>query len=176
MSEKRKANFDGLFFVTLTVVGWIDVFSRRDYAEIVIKNIAFCQRVKGLELYAYVLMTNHLHMIAADNNGQLNKLLKDFKSFTAKELIAAIQGNNRESRKDWLLHLFRFHARFDRRKEQFCFWQSTNHASFIRDVNMLRQKVDYVHQNPVRAGYVLEPEHWHFSSACERSPITVLEL
>ena len=176
MSELRKANFDGLFFVTLTVVGWVDVFSRSCYTDILVKNLQFCQQHKGLELYAYVMMTNHLHLVVAQREGRLNDVLGHYKSYTAKEILKAIGENDKESRKDWLLHMFHFHARFSKQYYQYHFWQSTNHPTLIVGQTMLMQKFNYLHDNPVRAGYVTNPAHWYYSSASPMSPLKVLEL
>ncbi|WP_127133074.1 REP-associated tyrosine transposase [Pseudoflavitalea rhizosphaerae] len=176
MSELRKANYDGLFFNTLTVVDWIDVFTRSIYSDLIIKNLSYCQQFKGLELFAYVIMSNHLHLISSARDGNLNELLGDFKSFSAKDIIYTIEKNEKESRKDWLLHMFRYHARFSKRHGEYAFWRPTSHAIEIRGHNMLQQKLRYVHENPVRAGYVQEPEHWVYSSACERGFLKVMEL
>ena len=176
MSELRKANFDGLFFVTLTVVDWIDVFSRSLYTDILIKNLQFCQQEKGLEVYAYVIMTNHLHLVCAQADGALNDVLGRFKSFTAKEILKAIEENDKESRKDWLLRMFRFHAQYNKQYYQYHFWETTNHPTFINGHKMLMQKINYIHNNPVRAGYVIDSEHWYYSSASPMSPLKVLEL
>jgi putative transposase len=132
MSELRKANFEGLFFNTLTVVGWIDVFSRSIYSDLIIKNLSYCQQFKGLELFAYVIMTNHIHLISSAKAGNLNELLGDFKSFSAKDIIYTIERNEMESRKDWLLHMFRHHAKFSKRHGDYAFWRPTSHAIEIR--------------------------------------------
>ena len=176
MSELRKANFDGVFFVTLTVVGWVDVFSRSMYSDIVVKNLQYCQQEKGLEIYEYVIMTNHLHLVVAQKQGNLQQVLGHFKSFTAKEIIKAIENNDKESRRDWLLHMFHFHARFNKQFYEYHFWQSTNHPTHIAGREMLMQKVKYTQMNPVRAGYVQEPDHWYYSSACPLSPLKTLDL
>ena len=176
MSALRKANYDSLFFLTLTVVGWIDVFSRKDYADIVIKNLRFCQENKGLEIYGYVLMTNHLHMLAAQDHGDLNKVLGRFKSYSAKQILTTIEDNPKESRKDWLLHMFRFHAKYRVSYDEYHFWQNDNHPIECASFEITQQKLNYIHNNPVRAGYVEEPQHWLYSSAHPRSPIKVLPL
>jgi REP element-mobilizing transposase RayT len=106
MSELRKANYDALFFVTLTVAGWVDVFSRRQYADIVIGALQYCQAYKGLGIYGYVLMTNHLHLLAAQQQGELNKVLGHFKSYTGKEILRSIE-EQPESRREWMLMVFR---------------------------------------------------------------------
>jgi putative transposase len=176
MSELRKANYDAVFFVTLTVASWIDVFTRKDYCEEIIKNIQYCQQHRGLELYAYVIMTNHMHWIAGQKEGKLNYLLRDFKSYTAKQLLNKIFNNPEESRKDWMKIVFQYNARFKRQNAEHMFWQRNNHPIDCFSRGVLLQKMNYIHNNPVRAGFVSETWHWWYSSANPQSPITVLEI
>jgi len=176
MSELRKANHDGLFFVTLTVASWVDVFSRKAYTDILVRNLKYCQINKGLEIYAYVVMTNHIHIIARQHQGQLNKVLGNFKSFTAKEILKAIEGNSNESRKDWMLHVFRFNAKYKVSYDEYNFWQNTNHPVELFTKEVIEQKTNYIHNNPVRAGYVDEPSYWINSSASNLSPIKTLSF
>ncbi len=92
MSEKYKIFEGGLFYVTLTTVGWIDLFTRHQYCDILIKNLNFCINNKGLEVYSYVIMPSHVHMIASVKESLLSNALRDFKSYTAKQLIGQIHG------------------------------------------------------------------------------------
>jgi REP element-mobilizing transposase RayT len=78
MSEKYKTYPGGLFFVTLTVVGWIDVFTRREYADEIIKNLNYCIQHKGLKIYAFCIMPSHIHMVVY-SEGSLSDILRDFK-------------------------------------------------------------------------------------------------
>ena len=87
MCELRKANYYAVFFVTLTVVSWVDVFTQKKYCEEIVKNIHHCQKHKGLGLYAYVIIRNHIHWLAGQKQGKLNYLLRDFKSYTANLLL-----------------------------------------------------------------------------------------
>ena len=112
MSEKRKANTSSAYFLTFTVVGWVDVFTRTQYANIILESLEFCRKNKQLEIFSYVIMSNHLHIIARHTDGRLNEVIRDFKSFTAKKIINEIETNPIESRKDWLLHLFKYHAKY----------------------------------------------------------------
>jgi len=152
MHELRKANYDGLFFVTLNVVAWVDVFSRKDYVDILIKNLQFCQEQRGLEIYGYVIMTNHLQMMVAQQQKQLNKVLGRFKSYTAKQVLSAIEENPDESRQDWLLHIFRFHAKYKPGYDEYHFWQQDNHPVECFSYKVASQKLQYIHETPVRAG------------------------
>ncbi len=96
-----------LFFITMTIVNWIDLFTRQIYFDLIIDNLKYCQNKKGLEVYEYVIMTNHVHMICLGNDKPLSDILRDFKTFTSKELVKLIKGNSDESRKEWILAAFR---------------------------------------------------------------------
>jgi REP element-mobilizing transposase RayT len=100
-----------LYFVTLTVAGWVDVFSRKEYKDILLENLKYCQQKEGLEIYAYVIMSNHMHFIAKRLEGDLTELLGRFKSYTAKKILESIAKNPEESRKEWLLYLFNHFAK-----------------------------------------------------------------
>ena len=177
MSELRKANIpDATYFVTLTVVGWIDVFTRREYCDEIVKNLAYYQQKKGLEVFEYVIMPSHLHLICRRNEGVLSELLRDFKSYTAKRLLGLIQENEQESRKEWLMYMFHFFANRYAQNAEYMFWQKTNHPIELYSNKVIQQKVDYIHQNPVKAGIVTEPWYYLFSSACAESPLKVSNL
>lgn len=88
MSEYRKTTPDDLYFITLTVVGWVDVFSRKEYKDVLVKNLKYCQQKEGLEIFAYVIMTNHLHLVARRQYGDLTELLGRFKSYTSKKILS----------------------------------------------------------------------------------------
>jgi putative transposase len=176
MSNKYKTTGGGLYYVTLTVVGWIDVFTRKEYVYEIMKNIKYCQEEKGLELFAYVIMSNHIHMIARAKKGDLNILLGQFKSFTSKQLIKQIEENSKESRKEWLMHMFRFFGRGNSQNEEFQFWQNGNHAIELWKPEIIIQKINYLHNNPVKQGIVACPEDYIYSSANESSEIKVLEI
>ena len=176
MSQKYKTEEGGLYYVTLTIVGWIDVFTRKEYVYEIMKNIKHCQENKGLELYAYVIMSSHIHMIAKAQDGKLNILLGHFKSFTSKQLIKQIEENEQESRKEWLMHMFRFFGKGNSQNEEFQFWQNGNHAIELWSSEVINQKIEYLHNNPVKQGIVAYPEDYLYSSANESSEIKVLEI
>lgn len=84
-------NQQGLYFLTFTVVSWVDIFTRPVYKDLVMDSLRHCQQHKGLELYAYCLMTNHLHLIARAAEGhELSGIVRDFKKFTARALFKDI--------------------------------------------------------------------------------------
>ncbi len=120
MSTKYKFYPGGIFYVTLTVVGWIDVFTRQEYALLLLNNLNYCINNKGLEVFSYCLMPSHLHMISrVQNDGDLGELLGDFKSYNAKLLYNSIAQNPSESRKEWMLHLFKYYANFNSNNKNF---------------------------------------------------------
>lgn len=87
------------YYFTFQVVGWADVFSRQAYRDIIIESLKYCQSQKGLILYAYIIMTNHIHLIMASKSGDLSGLVRDFKKYTSKQILAAVHGNKSESRR-----------------------------------------------------------------------------
>ena len=96
-----------IHFITFAVVEWIDVFTRQAYRDIVLDSIKHCQENRGLFLYSWCIMSNHLHLIMSAKNKDLSDVLRDFKKFTSKKIIAAIANNRQESRREWMLEIFR---------------------------------------------------------------------
>ena len=174
MSELRKATTEQPYFLTFTVTQWVDVFTRSCYCDILIDSLRFCQQHKKLEVYAYVIMTNHVHLIAAHPDSQLSGVIRDFKSFTAKQIIRAIKEEPTESRRQWLLHMFAYAAKYQQQNAQYLFWQKTSHPTKLYNAAIFQQKQTYIHQNPVAAGYVSEAHHWYYSSAHPLSPLSVI--
>lgn len=173
MSEKYKIYPEGLFFITLTVVGWIDVFTREEYAEEIIDNLNFCIEKKGLKIYSFCIISSHVHMIASSSNFSLSDILRDFKSYTAKKIIASIEGNPRESRKEWMLHMFEFYAKGNSHNSKYQFWQQHNHPIDLVSNKFVDEKRQYIHENPVKAKLVNEACNYIYSSA---NPFTRLKL
>lgn len=109
MNGHKIVNQNALHFITLTVVSWADVFSRQVYRDIVLDSLIYCQKEKGLVVNAYVLMSNHLHLICYPKMPNLlSNTIRDFKKFTSKRIIYEIETNKSESRREWLLRLFKF--------------------------------------------------------------------
>ncbi len=165
MPEKYKTYEGGLFFVTLTVVGWIDIFTRRIYSDLIIDNLNFCISNKGLEVYSYVIMPSHLHMVASVNEGLLTSDLRDFKSYASLQIIKSIKENPKECRLVWLLFMFEWYGKRNNHNVNYQFWIQNNHPIDLFSHQITKQKVEYIHQNPVVAGIVSEPEHYVYSSA-----------
>ena len=172
MSETRKANVEGaLYFITLTVVGWIDAFTRRELAQEMIKQIEWSQSNKGLKLFAYAIMPSHIHFVAHREGGLMSDLLRDLKSYSAKCLLKLVEELPNESRRDWLLHMFQFHAKYAPQNEKYMFWQKTSHPIQLWTPDVFDQKINYIHMNPVVGGIVTEPEHYWMSSAHPNGPL-----
>jgi len=155
---------NGLYFITLQVVEWIDVFTRVVYKDLLIDNLAYCQQHKGLKLYAYVIMSNHVHVVVQSRNSNLSNTLRDFKSYTSKLILNTIE-QGVESRKNWMLRQFELAAYRHQRNRHYQFWTHENHAEHLYSSRFINQKITYIHQNPVRAGYVRQPEEYIYSSA-----------
>ncbi|MFC1223874.1 transposase [Pedobacter sp. BG31] len=166
MSDQYQARDpEGIYFLTFTIVDWVDVFTRISYKDIIINSLKYCQSNKGLKLYAYCLMTNHIHLIASACSGiKLFEIIRDFKKFTNRAIITEINSGN-ESRKKWLLNKFEFAGRYLTRIENYKVWQDGYHAVELISSEFTFQKLNYIHQNPVTAGIVSEPEHYIYSSA-----------
>ena len=153
-------------FITFAVVEWVDALSRPYYKHIIIDSLKHCQQNKGLILYAYVIMNNHIHLIASANEGyNLSDILRDMKKFTSKKLIAEIENNVQESRKRWMLWLFRSNGERNSNNEKYQFWQQDNHPICLDTAHLIDQRLDYLHNNPVAECIVEEPEHYVYSSA-----------
>ena len=169
MAYKYQIRGDFPYFLTLTVVDWVDVFTRNEYRQIVIDSIKYCQQHKGLTIFAWCLMTNHIHMIAkAGEDKLLSDILRDMKTHTSKALTSAIEKNPYESRKKWMLDRFAFAgSHFLRENMKYHFWQDGSHPEEIHSNEFFDQKIDYIHNNPVKAGFVEEPHHYIYSSAID---------
>ncbi len=165
MGQKNQIIEGGIYFLTLTVVDWVDVFTRPVYKHIIIDSLKFCQKEKGLVIYAWCLMSNHLHLIAAGKeNINLSDILRDFKKFTSKRIVKSILEEN-ESRRSWMLNRFEFAGRYDTKIKNYKFWKKGNEAKELISNSFTQQKLDYVHGNPVAAEIVDSPEQYIYSSA-----------
>ena len=160
-------NQKGLNFLTFTIVDWIDLFTRKELAQILIESLKFCQENKGLVLNAFVIMPSHVHLIArAKDEERLSDIIQSFKSYTATQIIIYLKDHkNPESRRDWILNRFQFNARKNKTNSEHQVWQKDNHPIILYSPHVIRQKLNYIHQNPVEAGYVAEAEHYILSSA-----------
>jgi REP element-mobilizing transposase RayT len=145
----------------MTVVGWIDVFTRKNFKFALIDALEYCQKEKGLAIYGYCIMSSHIHLIVrSEGQNSLSDILRDFKKFTSKEIIKQII-NESESRKGWMLEYFKK----AQGKSGFKFWKDGNHLEMITSNKFFDEKLEYIHNNPVKEMIVERPEDYLFSSA-----------
>lgn len=155
---------DKLHFITLQVVDWIDVFTRKIYRDIIVSNLEYCQKHKGLEIYAWVIMSNHIHLLVKSTTANLSGTIRDFKSYTSKKILEEIENCN-ESRREWILQAFKSAALKHKRNSEYQFWTHENHAELIYSNKFIEQKIRYIHNNPVISGIVAKAEEYLYSSA-----------
>ena len=160
---------NAMHFLTFTVTDWVDVFSKKDYKLELTDSMNYCIREKGLIVYGWVIMSNHIHVIWKAKEGyELSGIIRDFKKFTAKRILKFIE-EGPESRKIWLLKKFEFAAQRVKSNTKYKFWKNSNHAVYLEgpDTKMMEQKLEYIHNNPVKAMLVHRPEDYVFSSAAD---------
>ena len=158
-------NPNGIYFVSFATVHWVDIFTRQPYFDILEESVTYCRKHKGLELFAYCFMPNHIHFIFRSKLGNPSGLLRDFKRHTSKKMIAAIKENPKESRREWMLELFEKAGTRKTNTGRYQFWQHHNKPIELWSASVLQQKLDYIHYNPVAAGLVTQAEDWKYSSA-----------
>jgi len=166
MSEKFKVrDHEQAHYMTLTTTGWIDVFTRKNHRLAIVDALTYCQQHKGLQLFAWCLMSNHLHLIGrASGTPTLPEIVRDLKKHTAKTILSNIL-NEPESRKKWMLKLFAARANELKRVQNYKLWQDGFRPMELHGNRFIKQKLEYIHNNPVAAYLVESPEHWMFSSA-----------
>lgn len=152
-------------FVTMTIVEWVDVFTRNNQKLAIIDSLDFCIKQKGLTIFAYVIMPNHIHMICrGSDENPLSDILRDFKKHTSKNIIRLIK-EEPESRREWMLGVFENACKHLKRKQNYQVWQVGNTAKEIISTSFFFEKLEYIHNNPVKALIFEKPEDYLFSSA-----------
>ncbi len=140
------------------------MFIRNEYKDVFYESIKYCQKEKGLEIYGFCIMTSHVHLIIGTENGILSDIVKDLKSYTSRAIRKAIEENKKESRREWLLWMMQRAGEKNKRNGAFQFWQQHNHPIQLDNVEMTKQRLDYIHNNPVEQGFVQKTEEWADSS------------
>ena len=146
-------------FLTSTIVSWLPVFTRTEAVQIILDSWKFLQKEGRLKLFGYVVLENHLHWIAAA--ADLEKEVRNFKSYTARQLIDLLEHRNA----DTLLDLFSYYKLRHKVDQEYQFWQEGSHPEAITSEDIMWQKLEYIHDNPVKRGYVDDPLHWRYSIA-----------
>jgi len=158
-------NENRMHFLTLTIIEWIDIFTKPKYFKAIIDSLKFCRKNKGLLLYEYVVMTNHIHLIVRvkEESYKLSQIISDFKKHTTREILKQLEKDNRR----YILNLIKnSFARKPGYKKQI--WQRENYPEVIVSEKFLREKTRYIHKNPVKKEYVKNLEDWLYSSARNR--------
>ena len=156
-----------IYFITYTVVNWIDVFIRNEYKEVLIKSWNYCIENKGLEIYGWCIMTSHVHMIIGSTKDKLQDIVRDMKKHTSSELKKAIEQNKHESRREWMLCMMKRAGKINNNNSNFQFWIQDNHPNVLDTIEIAWQRLDYIHNNAVVSGYVDKAEEFVDSSASD---------
>lgn len=166
MSRKYKFhNQEGLYFVSFATVYWIDVFIRETYCSLLADALNYYIKEGRMDLCCWCIMPSHLHLIFRDRERHPELLSGGFKSYTSKRLQKEIVLNPSESRKKWMTRMFQRAASKNSNVKNGMLWQHHNKPIELWSEAVIRQKVNYIHRNPVAAGFVTEPEYWKYSSA-----------
>lgn len=166
LSGKYKIkDLDKLYFITYSVVGWIDLFIRYEYRQILLDSWTYCRKNKGLEIYGWCIMTSHVHMIVGSGKGNLPDIVRDMKRHTSEMLHKAIKSNPGESRREWMLFYMEQAGIRNSNNLSFQLWQQDNRPVELFNLEMAWQKLNYIHDNPVKAGIVEKAEEYLYSSA-----------
>ncbi|GAG17916.1 unnamed protein product, partial [marine sediment metagenome] len=129
------------------------------YFDIIIQSFEFCRRNKNLQLFAFVILDDHFHLIASALD--LSNTITSLKKFIAKKIIVQLNQDN----KSWLLNQLSYYKKKYKKGSDYQVWQEGIHPQSITTDKMLIQKIEYIHYNPVKRGLVDKPEHWRYSSA-----------
>lgn len=166
MSRKYKfGDKEGAYFISFAVVYWIDVFTRAIYFDCMIKSLDYCRKKKGMELYGYCIMPSHVHLLFKSSQGEPSNLIRDFKGYTSRKVLRLIANNKQESRREWLLWMFKQAGKKKSNVKMYQFWQQDNKPIEIWSYKVFEQKLKYIHDNPVKSGFVTDPIDWKYSSA-----------
>lgn len=161
-SRYKVVNDNGSYFISSSIVKMIPIFINEKYFQILIDSFKFCQNEKGLKIYYYVIMDNHFHLITSGRN--LSNIMSSIKRHTAKEIIKQLKIDQKE----WLLNQLNYYKKKYKKESEYQVWQEGFHPQFISSNEMLNQKITYIHYNPVKRGFVNNPEYWKYSSACNK--------
>jgi len=146
-------------FVTCITISWIPLFSNPDLAGIIIESLKYMHDNKRMAIHGWVLMENHIHLVATSDD--LPKEIGIFKSFTARKIIDHLKEKNIK----WYLDELRFWKDEGKSDRKYQVWQEGSHPVIMETWTMYGRRLNYIHNNPVKRGYVERPEHWRYSSA-----------
>lgn len=149
-----------LYFVTASVVEWIPLFKYPKYTEIILNSLSWMQKEKRLLLFAFVIMPTHAHVIIKPEKETIGEVVQQFGSFTAHEILKKAR---EDGKTDWL-KTFEQEKRDPRHKHSI--WQDIQ-AKNIFSMEVLEQKLEYIHQNPIAKDWKLAADRadYAYSSA-----------
>ena len=157
----KNENENKIHFITITTIAWTDIFTSKKYFEILLDSLIYCQKNKNLLVYEYVFMTNHIHLILqVKEGGTLSQVVNDFKKHTTREILKLLKEDNRK----YLLWILE-HSFQNKENSQMQLWQSNNYPEVIEEEKFYMEKQNYICNNPVKKGFVKNPENWQYSSA-----------
>jgi putative transposase len=149
------------YYTTCTIIDWLPVFQEDNYFMTVIDSLKYCQEHKGLFLLAYVIMPTHMHLVTSNDDWTcLSDIMRDFRRFTSRSIRNLLENDNRNV----FLDIFK-KAAINRPRQEFKIWSDDFHPVALKSEKWLKQKIDYIHNNPVRKGFVEAAEDWKYSSA-----------
>ncbi len=159
-------NPEGAYFISFSVIKWINLFEEEEYINILLDTLRYSQQNKGMEIYAWCIMTNHVHLVFRSISGiKPDQLVGDLKRFTSNNILKSIKSKPNEGRNKWILEQFSKAAEKSSNVKHFQLWQHTNHPIEIWSNKFIRQKINYTHKNPVAGGLVKYPDDYKYSSA-----------
>jgi len=171
-SRYRITHDEYAHFITSTIVEWLPVFTTAACCDIVVRSFEYCRRQKGTRIFGWVILDNHFHAIVSAP--ALSRTIADLKKFTAHAILEQLKAEGRE----WLLNQLTYFCAAHKTGSHHQVWQEGVHPQLITNDEMMLQKLEYLHNNPVKRGLVASPEHWRYSSAHEwlAGSIPVLRL
>ena len=155
------------YFVTFTIVGWVDVFTRKASRDIFINALKYCVAHKGLIIHAYVIMSNHVHLAIRAKEGSkgLSNIIRDLKGYTSRKLLKWILSSPKERRNSWMEIVFKYYAKYNLRNKNYQLWIQNNHPVELSNPQSVKRIINYIHNNPVAACITDTPEAYIYSSA-----------
>lgn len=169
--EYKFHNPEGLYFVSFATLNWVDLFVRETYFTIMVESLKYCIENEGLLLYSWCIMPSHVHLIFSLQNDEPGKILGNLKSYTSEALLKELSEGYSESRKEWITWMFKQAGVNNGTTENIQVWQPESHPIELRNKNLIDQKIEYIHMNPVIAGFVTEPHYWKYSSATDNNNV-----
>ena len=146
-------------FITCTILHWIPIFTRVETTDIIYESLKYLQKSDNLKLHAYVILENHLHLVASSDD--IGKSMRKFKTHTAKEILKYLQEKNVKT----ILEQLAFYKKAHKKNATYQLWQEGIQPKLIVNEKMMIDRINYIHHNPVKRGYIDDAKCWRYSSA-----------